>query len=608
MSLREWWQALHFLRPPWLWLMLAVPVFYLSLAIRDNARARWRHYIEPELLDHLIVSRRRRWRFRPIHLLSLVIIFGSIAIAGPTWQREQPPFTEDKAPLVIALDLSETMNAIDLSPTRLERVKLKLHDLLANRNGGRTALFVYAGSTHMVLPFTTDESLFDVYLDSLFTNLMPRRGKDTTKALHDIEEFLKTESVPGTILFVTDGIEPAAVPSLEQFTAREDQANDVLVLGVGTSAGGPVQNGPNRFLEERTGRRVFAKLDVNALRALSKYDIDATTITLDDDDIRWIQRHVQHHLQAIQQQNAKTRWIDQGYWLTVPIAAFIVFWFRKGWTIRWTSAALAIVFVLPPSPRTPMIAMGLPSGLTANFASFSWLDLWMTHDQQGRYYFERGNYRKAAEKFEDPLWRGLAFARAGEYDTALNSFALSDTAEAWYNQGDALAHMGKFEMENAIVVLPQDRPAHSNTQIGKVTYFGITQTYVIYPQQAGDFHVPAVRFSVPYAIAPPKSTTAEVTLPALHFHADVPAAARDLPYFLPTTRLTVTQHWSRPLKGLHTGDTVERIITVTAAKMQAMLIPPLTLEQPDGIRIYNGEPRVDDHKTPRGDFAYGQRV
>jgi Ca-activated chloride channel family protein len=146
MSIKVWWHALHFLRPQWLWLMLAVPVFYLSLAIRDNARARWKRYIDPVLLDHLIVTRHRHWRFRPVHMLSLLIIFGAIAIAGPTWRREQPPFTEDKAPLVIALDLSETMNAIDLNPTRIERVKLKLRDLVRQRNGGRTALFVYANT------------------------------------------------------------------------------------------------------------------------------------------------------------------------------------------------------------------------------------------------------------------------------------------------------------------------------------------------------------------------------------------------------------------------------------------------------------------------------
>src|SRR5271170_1325856 len=175
----ESWASVHFLRPQWLWLLLAAPVIYLSLRLRDDVRSRWKRYIDPELLEHLIVSRKRRWRLRPVHMISLLILLGAVAIAGPTWKREQPPFTEDKAPLVIVLDLSETMNAIDLDPTRLERAKLKIRDLLKERSGALTALFVYAGTAHMVLPFTTDDSLFELYLNSLSTHLMPRPGKDT---------------------------------------------------------------------------------------------------------------------------------------------------------------------------------------------------------------------------------------------------------------------------------------------------------------------------------------------------------------------------------------------------------------------------------------------
>jgi Ca-activated chloride channel family protein len=427
--MKDWWAAFHFIQPRWLWLLLAVPLISVSFRLRHDVRARWKRYIDPELLDHLIVTPRQRWRLRPIHMICLLIILGAIALAGPTWKREQPPFTEDKAPLVIALDLSQTMDAIDLEPTRIERAKLKLRDLLKARNGARTALFVYAGTTHMVLPFTTDESLFELYLSSLSTSLMPVQGKDTTSALHAIEDFLKDESVPGTILFVTDGIEPRAIPAFKQFISQNQGKDDILVMGVGTARGGPVRTSGNRFLDDNLGRRVYARLDVDALRSLSQIGIPATTLALDDDDINWIQRRVQHHLQNIQQRDSRIRWINEGYWLTFPIAAIAVFWFRKGWTVRWTSAAFAIVFILPPS--------------NSHIGS-QWMNLWLTPDQQGRYYFEKGEYQKAAEHFEDPLWRGLSFVRAGDPEAALNAFALSDSAEAWYNQGDALAHQGKY--------------------------------------------------------------------------------------------------------------------------------------------------------------------
>ena len=425
----SWMAALHFLQPKWLLLLLSVPTIYISFHIHHDVRSRWKHYIDPELLDHLIVSPKRRWRLQPIHMVCTFIALGSIALAGPTWRREQPPFTEDKAPIVVALDLSQTMDAIDLTPTRIERAKLKLRDLLKARNGGRTALFVYAGTTHMVLPFTTDNSLFDLYLDSLSTSLMPSRSKDSARALLAIEDFLKDETVPGTVLFVTDGIEPRTLSTFRKFILQNADKNDVLVMGVGTSQGGPVRTSDNRFLSDSSGRRVYAKLDVNALRSLSSMDISATTLTLNDDDIQWVQRHVQHHLEVLQQRDSKTRWINEGYWLTIPIVAIAIFWFRKGWTVRWASTTLAFVFVLPTSGGTD---------------GFRWLDLWLTPDQQGRYYFEKGQYQKAAEKYQDPIWKGLALVHIGDNQGALDAFALSDSAEAWYNQGNALAHLGQY--------------------------------------------------------------------------------------------------------------------------------------------------------------------
>ncbi|HYK34429.1 BatD family protein [Alloacidobacterium sp.] len=166
----------------------------------------------------------------------------------------------------------------------------------------------------------------------------------------------------------------------------------------------------------------------------------------------------------------------------------------------------------------------------------------------------------------------------------------------------------EFELNNAIVVLPQETPQNSNEQIGVETYAGITETYTLYPQQPGDFSLPPAQISVPYANAPPKMTVARVLLPQLMFHAEIPAAAQDLSYFLPTTQLTMQQKWSSQLKGLRAGDTITRTVTVSAMKMQAMLIPPLPFEAPDGIRVYQEEPSVQDQKTDRGEFVQGRRI
>jgi Ca-activated chloride channel family protein len=327
------------------------------------------------------------------------------------------------------------MDAIDVSPTRLERAKLKVRDLLALRPGARTAIFAYAGSAHLVLPLTDDANLIRTYVDSLATSIMPMPGKDTAKALAVVEAGLAREEVPGTILLLTDGVEPQA---FNAFSHRGK--NDVMILGIGTAEGGPVKTGADSFLSDASGRRVFARLDVDALRKLkSEAGIELATVTTDDADVQWIQRRVQTHLER-KQEDSGARWRDFGWYLTIPIALLGALWFRRGWTIRWT-AGIILSLVLaqdaraqeshPPSPTNPWL-------LAIERAFF-------TPDQLGRRAFERGEYDAAAEFFEDPMWKGTALFRAGRFEDAVSAFARVDSAESYYDQGNALAKLGNLK-------------------------------------------------------------------------------------------------------------------------------------------------------------------
>jgi Ca-activated chloride channel family protein len=324
-------EHVHFLRPEWLWLLAAAPILYWLVRRREDARSRWRGVIAPHLLNHLLVGGKRRWRIRPVHLICLGLALAALGLAGPAWEREKPPFTQEKAPLVIALDLSRTMDAVDVQPTRLERAKLKVQDLLVSRPGARTALFAYAGSAHMVLPLTDDAGLFKTYLAALSTSIMPVPGKDTATALKAVNGLLSREESPGTVLFLTDGVEPSAFSAL-----AASKKSQVMVLGVGTPEGGPVRSGPGQFLTDQTGARVFSKLDVDGLKALGDAGVPVATLTPDDADVKWVLRKAQSHLEVVQQADARLRWKDEGYWLVIPITLLMALWFRKGWTLRWS--------------------------------------------------------------------------------------------------------------------------------------------------------------------------------------------------------------------------------------------------------------------------------
>jgi Ca-activated chloride channel family protein len=403
----------HFLRPEWLWGVPAAQLLFWAVSRREDLRARWGSIIAPHLLDHLIVGRRETRRLRPVHLTAAVIALAAVALAGPTWERERPPFLQDKAPLAIAIDLSSTMDATDVSPSRIERAKLKTRDLLAQRPGARTALLAYAGSAHLVLPLTDDVNLIRTYLDSLSTGLMPVAGKDTAAAVAAAEKALADEPTPGTILLLTDGVEPRAFAAL----AKPGRKNETMVLAIGTIGG------------REAGTSTAPPLDADALRRLkSETGVAVTASTGDDSDVDWIARRIQSHFER-QQAEGSTRWNDVGWWLTIPIAILGALWFRRGWTIRWVGA-LALLLALPSAQ---------PAKAT------EWRDLWLAPDQQGRIAFERGDYVRAAQLFADPAWRGVALYRAGAYADASAAFALVDSAAGYFNQGDALARQGALQ-------------------------------------------------------------------------------------------------------------------------------------------------------------------
>ncbi|MDW6022887.1 VWA domain-containing protein [Mesorhizobium sp. BAC0120] len=416
----------HFLRPWWLLAILAAVALAWTISRREDVRSRWRGMIAPSLLDHLVLEGGAARRFRPVHLVSAAIALGAIAAAGPTFDRERPPFVDDKAPLAIAIDLSQTMDATDISPTRLERAKLKVQDLLERRKGARTAVFAYAGSAHMVLPLTDDATLVQTYVNSLATRIMPETGKDSSKALRAVQTALASEEVPGTILFMTDGVEPAAFDSFKQNSGGDE----IMVLGIGTEQGGPIKIGEGRFLTDSSGARVFAKMDVSQLQKLqSQTGVQVATVTLDDSDVGWIKRRIQSHLEQSQGEG-NSRWRDLGWWLTIPVALLGALWFRRGWSVHWASGILL------------GFALVMPGQSYAQTSPF--MGMWLTHDQQGRLAFENGDYRGAAADFDDPMWRGVAHYRAGEFAEAVDAFAQIDSAESYYNEGNALAHLDRL--------------------------------------------------------------------------------------------------------------------------------------------------------------------
>ena len=325
----------HFIRP--LWLLALIPAGLLSWAHwrRLDPTKRFGHLVAPHLARHLITTSGRAARLRPVLLLLPVWFLATLAVAGPTWRRETSPFTEDQAVMIVALDLSQTMNASDVQPSRLERAKQKIRDLLHQRQGARTGLVVYAGSAHMVMPPTDDASALETYLESITTSIMPLPGRASDEALALASDMLQREPAPGTLLFVTDNIgEPDQIDAFAEY-ARQSRSQ-IICLSVGTPDGGAIVTEDGKLLTDPSGQPVVAEFNQEGFAALSQLNgVHVVNATVNDSDIRRINRRTASHLVEVQNEDSTRRWVDYGYFLVWPVAALTAFWFRKGWIIQW---------------------------------------------------------------------------------------------------------------------------------------------------------------------------------------------------------------------------------------------------------------------------------
>lgn len=165
-----------------------------------------------------------------------------------------------------------------------------------------------------------------------------------------------------------------------------------------------------------------------------------------------------------------------------------------------------------------------------------------------------------------------------------------------------------FEIPGAVVTMPDESAVNLNEQIDGVTYAGIQRSYVIVPQQEGDFTLPPEKITFQYAAVPGKPTPGVVTLPPRKFSAKLPVGAKTEEGAIPVARVSVKQTLDRGVQRLHVGDAITRRLDIFASHTQAVMIPPPSFEAPPGVRVYHKDPQLSDVTAERGEFVGGRRV
>ena len=325
--------ALHFIRPLWLIVLPVIVLVWWLVRRRDASQAKVGDFVAPHLREALTVNRDARRGLRAVDGVAIALLTAAIAASGPTWSKQASPWFTETAPLVVAIEVSDSMRSNDLQPTRLDRARFKLMDLVAARTGSRTALIAYAGSAHIVVPPSTDADVLQPFLESLDPAIMPAAGSTAENVLPLAKTLLGDEAAGGTLLFVNDGFDSGDVAPLTEFAA-EAGSPALAALVVGTDEGGVALMPDGSPVMADSGGRLDTRVDASILRRVaSAADVTVVRASTGDADIRQLTRAIQSNLRLADDPDAE--WQDQGWWMLWPAALLSLLWFRRGWTMQW---------------------------------------------------------------------------------------------------------------------------------------------------------------------------------------------------------------------------------------------------------------------------------
>ncbi len=416
----------HFLRPLWLLAFIPAAMLYWRLHRRQANGSGWTRAVDRSLLPYLLDGKTGKQQGWALAFLLVGWLLATLALAGPAWEKLPQPVRKKSEALVIIQDLSLSMFATDLSPNRLTRARHKLLDLLAERREGTTALIVYSGDAHVVVPLTDDTRTITGMVRDLSPAIMPVYGSNFPEAVSLALQLLEDGAAGrGRLLLITDEVESDTLGRVKDLLAGRDVV--LSVLGVGTADGGPIPKGDGGFLTDEHGEIIVPRLNRENLKNLAAMNGGRySDIRLDDTDIDYLLAAQPLEVRDDQYRQIDRefdQWREQGYWLVLAILPLALLAFRRGWLL-----GLIILLLLPAAEAR---AMG-------------WQDLWFRKDQQGMRALEKNDPGEAARLFEEPLWQGVASYRAGNYQEAAGSFEESDSAENNYNRGNALARHGRL--------------------------------------------------------------------------------------------------------------------------------------------------------------------
>lgn len=260
---------INFAQPQYLLLIFLIPLFFVSYVLmRHFRRRRIRKFGDERLVRGIMPSVSRSKGWVKLVLFSLAFFFFSIGMSRPQIGAKLKEHKTKGAEIMIVLDVSNSMLAEDYSPNRLERAKLAISKLVDRLRDDRIGLIVFAGSSFVQLPITTDYVSAKMFLNSISPESVPIQGTAIGEAINTaIRSFSAQSEKSRAIIVITDGENHEDDPAAAAKQAAE-MGIRVFTIGVGSSEGKPIPM-DGELLKDRSGNIVVSRLDEKTLKQIA---------------------------------------------------------------------------------------------------------------------------------------------------------------------------------------------------------------------------------------------------------------------------------------------------------------------------------------------------
>ena len=265
----------HFAEPRWLWLAILGPLALVALQ-RYSAWARQRQLAQiaaPHFIEELTRSHSPFRRAFKNTLLVLAVAGVGFALARPQWGEQEDAGHLLGEDVVFILDCSRSMMAADVAPSRLQRARLAILDLVQRHGRGRVGLVAFAGQAFLQCPLTFDYGGFQDALMAIDDKTIPIAGTDVGRGLDEAFRAMEKTSRRKVMVLVTDG-EDLEKGGVQKAAALAKQGVVVFTIGVGTPSGGEIQilndQGKLELVRDSKGEIVHSRLDEATLRSIAQ--------------------------------------------------------------------------------------------------------------------------------------------------------------------------------------------------------------------------------------------------------------------------------------------------------------------------------------------------